>query len=65
MWELSLTNSTEGDSAKSDSKSSKTNQDNILFKDPKEYEHMTPEERKAETDRLKRTIKGMSLLPGA
>jgi hypothetical protein len=29
----------------------KSNQD-VLFKDPKEYEKMTPEKRKAETDKM-------------
>ena len=35
----------------------KVNQD-VLFKDPKEYEKMTPEERKSETEKMKRYWKG-------
>jgi hypothetical protein len=36
----------------------KSNQDDVLFQDPKEYEKMTPEERKAKTDKMLMYWKG-------
>ncbi|MDY6957913.1 MAG: hypothetical protein SVK08_02015 [Halobacteriota archaeon] len=36
----------------------KSNQDEFLFQDPKEYEKMTPEERKAKSEKMMKFWKG-------
>lgn len=36
----------------------KSNQDQFLFKDPKEYENMTPEQKAAQTEKMLKHWKG-------
>ena len=61
IWEMQLQNPEP--SSKVQHTVENNQEEEYLFKDPKEYENLTPEERKAKTDEMLKYWKGM-ILPG-
>lgn len=64
IWEMNLQSPSPETKVESKVQHKESNQgEQYLFKDPKEYENLTPEERKAKTDVMLKYWKGM-ILPG-
>ena len=59
VWEMEL------NSVDTRTETKVNQEDEFLFKDPKEYENLTPEERKAKTEKMLRHWKGKPLPGGA
>ena len=62
IWEIELNSPNVPEDHQEGTKDKKTiNQEDFLFKDTSEYEDLTPEQRKAKTEEMKKFWKGASL----